>query len=74
MMSVKDVDFKNSPEKLVAVVTTPENEKRVSTWAQQCGFDTAKVMTFEGFVKKCRQSRQGNISEIKKLAKVSEHT
>lgn len=74
-MSIKDVDFKKHPERLVAVITTPENIERVSTWAQKGGFDTAKVMTFDSFIKDCQQSHQEKISAIAKSPqKVSEYT
>ena len=74
-MSIKDVDFKNSPERLVAVITTPENEERVSTWVQQGGFDASKVMTFESFIKERKQLYHEKISDIKQsLSKVGEYT
>ncbi|MBQ7633477.1 MAG: hypothetical protein IJS88_05130 [Alphaproteobacteria bacterium] len=74
-MSIKDVDFKNSPERLVAVITTPENEERVNTWVQQCVFDASKVMTFESFIKECKQSYHEKITNIKRSSlKVDEYT
>ncbi|MBR1841516.1 MAG: hypothetical protein IJ778_05255 [Alphaproteobacteria bacterium] len=74
-MSIKDVDFKSSPDRLVAVVTTPENVERVSAWAQKGGVDMVKVMTFEGFVNNCQRSHHEKISGLRRSSsKVSEYT
>ena len=70
-MSIKDVDFRNNPERLVAVVTTPENVGRVREWAQKGGVDMSKVMTFEGFVAKCQQNHQQKETQTLKNAKES---
>ena len=74
-MSIKDVDFKNNPDRLVAVITTPENIGLVNTWAQKGGVDTSKVMTFESFIKNSQQSHHEKISDMKiNSSKVSEYT
>ena len=51
---IDNVDFKTNPDRLVAIVTTPENIERVNGWAQKSNIDTAKVMNFEGFIKRCK--------------------
>lgn len=49
--TIKNVDFKENPERLVAVVTTPENIERVSAWAKDSEINTDKIMDFDTFIK-----------------------
>ena len=49
--TIKNVDFREDPERLVAVVTTPENIERVSGWAKDGGINTDKIMDFDTFIK-----------------------
>ncbi len=49
---IKNVNFKTQPDRLVSVVTTPENIDKVKHWAQQGGIDVSKVMDFDAFVHK----------------------
>lgn len=49
---IKNVDFKTQPDRLVSVVTTPENIDKVKNWAHLGGVDVSKVMDFDNFVRK----------------------
>ena len=53
---IDNVDFKENPDRLVAIVTTPENIERVSQWAGKGGIDSSKVMLFEKFVERCKSN------------------
>lgn len=48
-MLMSNVSFKENPERLVSVITSPENLERVSQWAQESGIDTSKICDYDGF-------------------------
>ena len=54
---IDNVDFKENPERLVAIITTPENIEKVSQWAKEGGIDTSKVMDFDSFIEKHQQQK-----------------
>ncbi len=47
---IDNVDFKKNPERLVAIISTPENLERLRQWAKENGVDGSKVMDFEKFI------------------------
>lgn len=49
---IKNVDFRTQPDRLVSVVTTPENLDKVKEWAAKGGVDVSKIMDFDAFVHK----------------------
>lgn len=51
---IDNVDFKDNPNRLAAIVTTPENIETVKKWAQKNHIDAGKVMNFEKFIEKCQ--------------------
>ena len=51
---IENVDFRLNPDRLVAIITTPENKERINEWAQKSNIDTGKIMDFEGFIKRCK--------------------
>lgn len=50
-MQMDNVRFKNVPDRLVAVITTPENLSSIQTWLNNSGFSSAKAIDYDGFVK-----------------------
>lgn len=48
-MLMSNVSFKENPERLVSIITSPENLQRVSQWAQEAGIDVAKICDYDGF-------------------------
>lgn len=64
---IRNVDFSAEPERLVAVVTTPENISRVRDWANDAGVDTGKIMDFDAFIKTRKEMQ--NTSNLIRLNK-----
>lgn len=50
-MQMDNVRFKNDPDRLVAVISTPENLVSIQTWLNNSGFSSAKAIDYDGFVK-----------------------
>lgn len=48
-MLMSNVSFKENPERLVSIITSPENLQRVSQWAQEAGIDISKICDYDGF-------------------------
>jgi hypothetical protein len=59
---VNGVNFRNNPDRLYAIITTPENIDRVKKWCADYGWDEEKVFSHNGFVK-----------HIKNFVKTSNH-
>lgn len=49
--TIKNVDFRKNPERLVSVITTPENLETVRTWAKDGNIDINKIIDFDTFTK-----------------------
>ncbi len=47
---VDGVDFKEQPERLYGIITTPENIERIQAWCQENHLDSNKVMTHGDFL------------------------
>lgn len=52
---MNNVNFKNNPNQLVGILTTPENIERVQGWMIDSGLDFNKVYTFEKFLSVAQQ-------------------
>ena len=50
-MLIGNVNFKENPERLYSIITTPENIQRVSEWAEKTGIDLSKIHTYDDFIK-----------------------
>ena len=57
---VQGVNFREEPDRLVAIITTNENLERLRKLASETGFDPAKVVTREGFLDMCKEKYRGN--------------
>lgn len=53
---MNNVNFKNNPERLYAILTTPENIKRVNEWCGEAGIDLGKIYDFDEFSKKLEET------------------
>lgn len=49
---IKNVNFKDTSERLAAIITTPENLEKVKEWAEGSRIDVSKIMDFDAFVDK----------------------
>lgn len=50
-MLMGNVNFKQEPNRLYGIITTPENIERVSQWAKVSGIDLNKIHDFDEFAK-----------------------
>lgn len=48
---VDGVDFKEQPERLLGIITTPENISKLQGWCDEAGLDASKVLTHGDFIK-----------------------
>ena len=54
---IPNVSFRKDPQKLYAIVTTPENVDRVKWWAQKNNFPSEKVSDFATFKNKIEEDQ-----------------
>ena len=52
------VDFKAEPERLFAIVTTPENISQVKEWVRESQLSENKVHSFGGFVREMEKAKE----------------
>lgn len=52
------VNFKENPEQLFGLITTPENIGQVTEWMEKSGFHDKGVYTFEGFVEAVKEKSE----------------
>ena len=72
---IENVDFKSNPDRLIAIVTTPENQARVKEWAHENGVETDKVMKFESFIQRCKEhSRETSKGRTHAIGKSQEQS
>lgn len=50
-LMMENVNFRENPERLFAVITTKENVETVGKWMQENGFDARKSCSYEEFIK-----------------------
>lgn len=66
-MLIGNVSFKENPERLYAIITTPENIEIVTEWAEKVNIDLSKIHDFEGFIQEIgKQKTQFSEQEIGK--------
>jgi len=53
-----NINFKENPEQLFGVFTSPENIARVQMWMEQYGFNPKQVYTFEEFLEEVKRKSQ----------------
>lgn len=52
---VDGVDFKEQPERLLGIITTPENISKLQEWCDEAGLDASKVLTHGDFIKSMQE-------------------
>lgn len=66
--SVMDlVDFNKDPERLVAVISSPENMEKIKDWLEDAGLSPELACTFENFVVELEAAREENHIDSKLL-------
>ncbi|MBQ7285122.1 MAG: hypothetical protein IJW72_02590, partial [Alphaproteobacteria bacterium] len=55
---IDNIDFKENSDRLIAVITTPENIARVRNWAKEGGIKTSKIMDFDDFISQYQQQNK----------------
>ena len=66
-MLIGNVSFKENPERLYSIITTPENIEKVTEWAEKANIDLSKIHDFEGFIQEIgKQKTQFSDQEIGK--------
>lgn len=56
-MLISNVSFKENPERLYSIITTPENIEKVSEWAEKANIDLSKIHDFEDFIKDIKKQK-----------------
>lgn len=64
-MLMGNVNFKEEPNRLYGIITTPENIERVIQWAKKSGIDASKIYDFDGFAKTFEKQKDDNIRRNK---------
>ena len=66
-MLIGNVNFKENPERLYSIITTPENIERVTKWAKESEIDTSKIHDYDGFVKEIvmEKEQEALLEELK---------
>lgn len=72
------VDFRQNPEQLFGVFTTPENIGKVKEWMNSSGFNPDSVYTFEGFIQVVKErsdiiEEQARSENIVKEAEINDN-
>ena len=62
---MSNVDFRENPEQLYGIFTTPENVPNVQKWLEELGLDPNLVYDFDGFTKAVKKTSRGLESEHK---------
>ena len=62
--TIKNVDLNKNPERLVAVITTPENIETVRDWAKDGGININKIVDFDTFIKNYQKQNNKETSPV----------
>ena len=55
-MLIGNVPFKDNPERLYSIITTPENIEKVSEWAKNANIDLSKIHDYDSFIKEMERN------------------
>lgn len=66
-MLIGNVSFKDNPERLYAIITSPENIERVTQWAEKSGIDISKIHDYDGFIQEIENNKSKDTVENKKV-------
>lgn len=56
-MLIGNISFRENPERLYSIITTPENIGRVCEWAEKANIDLSKIHDFEGFLQEITKQK-----------------
>ena len=60
---IGNVNFKEEPERLYSIITTPENIERISQWAKKAGIDLSKIHDYDSFIKEIQSLQNYDLSQ-----------
>lgn len=67
-MLIGNVSFKENPERLYSIITTPENIEKVTEWAEKANIDLSKIHDFDGFIQEIgKQKKQEKFIDYDKI-------
>lgn len=69
-MLIGNVSFKENPERLYSIITTPENIEKVTEWAEKASIDLSKIHNFEGFIQEIGKQK-AQFSEDQEIGKAT---
>ncbi len=58
---VDGVDFKEQPERLLGIITTPENVSKIQEWCDEAGLDASKVLTHGDFIESMQKLKNQEV-------------
>lgn len=56
---VKSINFRENPERLIAIITSSENVEKLKKIASETGIDADKIVSPQDFLKLCREKYRG---------------
>lgn len=65
---IDGVNFREKPERLIAIITTDESKDNISSWCNQYGWDASKVYNHYEFIEMCK-NKYSNIEKDSYKAK-----
>ena len=63
---IETVMFAQNPERLVAIVSTTENQEYIKKMAEKYGFPPEKVCTFDGFIERMKNEKEKTAGSLRK--------
>lgn len=55
-----NVSFKDNPDRLYGIISTPENMENLKTWAREAGIDESKLFDFDSFVQHLEKIKEAS--------------
>lgn len=66
---MESVYFRNNPDRLVAVISTPENINNIRSWLRESGLPSDKAFTYDGFIKSIEKVKNSVVLPYKNSQK-----
>lgn len=66
--SIPPFDFKKNPERIIAMVSTTENQEYIKNLCRKYGMATDKVFTFDAFIEKVQGAKKKGLTLTDRLA------
>ena len=60
---ISTVDFKENPDRIVAIISTTENKNRLTMLAEKYGIDLGKIHTFDSFIEHLSQAKSKDFNK-----------